>query len=192
MIGVDAFDITRSFLFTMKNVLIYESIFDMTDDLTNEEAGLLFKAINDWRKGNEVNFEDRYLKGLWVGILPNLTRLKENYDKKANSNRANGKKGGRPKKDNKEVKAVLTEDDISNDTITPKAPVKTKIEAPTATEQDVNSNDSLLIRLDSSNLTQYQKDRLRMRVEYGYIDDIKKLEVDISEYESDNEEKLIN
>lgn len=82
----------------MENVLIYGTIFDMTDDMTNEEVGLLFNGINSWRKGEEVVFEDRYLKGIWKGILPNLEKLKDNYEKKVASNRKNGKKGGRPRK----------------------------------------------------------------------------------------------
>jgi len=82
----------------MENLLIYGSIFDMLDELTNEEAGLLFKALNSFRKGEEVEFEDRYLKGIWKGILPNLNKLKENYDVKVKANQENGKRGGRPKK----------------------------------------------------------------------------------------------
>lgn len=81
----------------MENLLIYGSILDMLDELTNEEAGLLFKALNSFRKGDEVEFEDRYLKGIWKGILPNLNKLKENYDSKVKANQENGKKGGRPK-----------------------------------------------------------------------------------------------
>jgi hypothetical protein len=84
----------------MENLLIYGSIFDMLDELSNEEAGLLFKALNSFRKGKEVEFEDRYLKGLWKGIKPNLDKLKENYDSKVKANQENGKKGGRPKKSN--------------------------------------------------------------------------------------------
>jgi hypothetical protein len=84
----------------MENLLIYGSIFDMLDELSNEEAGLLFKALNSFRKGEEVEFEDRYLKGIWKGIKPNLDKLKENYDSKVKANQENGKKGGRPKKSN--------------------------------------------------------------------------------------------
>lgn len=82
----------------IENLLIYGSIFDLLDDMTNEEAGLLFKALNDFRKGNEVSFEDRYLQGIWKGILPNLNKLVENYESKIARNRENGKKGGRPPK----------------------------------------------------------------------------------------------
>jgi hypothetical protein len=83
----------------MENLLIYGSIFDALDDLTNEEAGVLFKALNAFRKGEEVEFEDRYLKGLWKGIKPNLDNVKANYDNKVKANQENGKKGGRPKKE---------------------------------------------------------------------------------------------
>ena len=58
-----------------KDVLIYGSIFDMTDDMTNEEVGLLFNGINDWRKGKAVVFTDRYLMGIWTGILPILNKV---------------------------------------------------------------------------------------------------------------------
>jgi hypothetical protein len=80
----------------MENLLIYGSIFDLLEDMTNEEAGLLFKGLNDFRNGKEVSFEDRYLQGLWKGILPNLNKLVDNYDSKVARNRENGKKGGRP------------------------------------------------------------------------------------------------
>lgn len=87
----------------MENLLIYGSIFDTLDELSNEEAGLLFKALNSFRKGEEVEFEDRYLKGLWKGIKPNLDKLKENYDSKVKANQENGKKGGRPPKKSNDV-----------------------------------------------------------------------------------------
>ena len=82
----------------MENLLIYGSIFDMLDELSNEEAGLLFKALNDFRKGNDVEFEDRYLKGLWKGIKPNLDKLKDNYESKVKANQENGKKEKKKKK----------------------------------------------------------------------------------------------
>jgi hypothetical protein len=81
----------------MENLLIYGSILEMTDDMSNEEAGILFKALNSWRKDEEVIIEDRYLKGIWKGILPSLEQIKSNYNNKVNANRENGKKGGRPK-----------------------------------------------------------------------------------------------
>lgn len=82
----------------MENVLIYDSIFKMTEVLTDEQAGKLFKAINLWKNNKEVTFDDLLLTGIWMGIKPNLDNLKKNYDKKLDSSRENGKKGGRPPK----------------------------------------------------------------------------------------------
>lgn len=107
----------------MENLLIYGSIFDMLDELTNEEAGLLFKALNSFRKGEEVEFEDRYLKGIWKGILPNLNKLKENYDSKVKANQENGKKGGRPKKINDGVEPSKP----STQNKAPEATIPTKV-----------------------------------------------------------------
>lgn len=100
----------------MENLLIYGSIFDSLEDLTNEEAGILFKALNSFRKGEEVEFQDRYLQGLWKGIKPNLDKLKENYDNKVKSNQENGKKGGRPKGTTKaNLEARVKSSDLSHD-----------------------------------------------------------------------------
>jgi hypothetical protein len=95
----------------MKNLLIYGSILDMLDDLTNEEAGILFKGLNDYRNGKDVVFEDRYLQGLWKGIKPNLDTMKDNYDKKVNANKENGKKGGRPPKKQITLQQLITEEE---------------------------------------------------------------------------------
>ena len=84
----------------MTNVLIYESIWNITDRLSDEQTGKLFKAINAWRKNIEVDFDDQLLEGIWLGIEPNLLSLYDNYQKKVEANKANGKKGGRPKTDN--------------------------------------------------------------------------------------------
>ena len=84
----------------MTNVLIYESIWNITEKLTDEQTGKLFKGINHWRTGNHVEFDDPLLIGVWLGIEPNLISLYDNYQKKVEANKANGKKGGRPKTDN--------------------------------------------------------------------------------------------
>lgn len=100
----------------MKNLLIYESIFDSLDELTNEEAGILFKALNNFRKGEEVVLNDRYLKGLWAGIKPNLEKLQQNYEKKVALNKENGKKGGRPPESDKK-KADSTKNNKKQESI---------------------------------------------------------------------------
>jgi hypothetical protein len=82
----------------MKHVLIYESIFEFLDKLTDEQVGKLFRGINKWRLGEEVIFDDLVLTAFWFGVLPNLNKLKDTYDNRVNTSKINGKKGGRPKK----------------------------------------------------------------------------------------------
>lgn len=94
----------------MENVIIYSSIWDFTDELSDEQTGKLFKGINQWRKGEEVIFDDLLLKGIWMGIKPTLENTKKNYYKKVEANQKNGKKGGRPKKQsNTSTKEILNE-----------------------------------------------------------------------------------
>lgn len=91
----------------MKNLLIYESIWNLVDVLNDAQIAELFKALNKFRKNELVQFDDLLLQGLWLGLLPNLNNLKDNYSNKIQQNKENGKKGGRPKKDttstNKEI-----------------------------------------------------------------------------------------
>ena len=81
----------------LKHVLIYDSIFDIVDNLTEEQAGILFKGLSTWRKGETPIFKDPLIIGLWLGIKPNLDKLEENYNNTVERNRKNGSKGGRPK-----------------------------------------------------------------------------------------------
>jgi hypothetical protein len=82
----------------MKNLMILGSWFDVLPKLTDEQAGKLFKGFGKWLNGEEVTFDDAMLQGFWFGIEGNLNNMEQKYEAKANSNRENGKKGGRPKK----------------------------------------------------------------------------------------------
>lgn len=99
----------------MKNIIVFESILDLLDEMTNEEAGLLFKGLNDFRNGKDVKFEDRYLQGLWKGILPNLNNMHTNYLNKVKNNAENGKKGGRPvKKETIIIEQPIIKEEVIN------------------------------------------------------------------------------
>jgi hypothetical protein len=81
-----------------KNLLIYESIWDMIPKLSDNQIACLFRGIADWRLGNTPVFDDPLVQGIWFGIEPNLNSLEESYNKKVTANKENGKLGGRPKK----------------------------------------------------------------------------------------------
>lgn len=124
----------------MENVLIYGSIFDFTEVLTDEQTGKLFKAINTWRKDGVVEFDDLLLKGIWMGIQPNLEALKTSYGKKVTANKENGSKGGRPKKE------TIPQPEQKEETTKPKEEVVTN-ENPTKEELEhiVDENSTKLV-----------------------------------------------
>ena len=81
-----------------KNLLIYESVWNLLPDLTDKQVACLFRGLADWRLGNEPVFNDAMIRGIWLGLKPNLVNLEESYTNKVAANRKNGKEGGRPKK----------------------------------------------------------------------------------------------
>jgi len=83
----------------LENILIYRSVFDTMEKLTDEQAGKLIKKIGEWGKGNDdYHCGSELLEGYFMALEPNLIQLKNNYDRVAERNKENGKKGGRPRK----------------------------------------------------------------------------------------------
>ena len=90
-----------------KNVIIYESHFELISELTNEQAGILIKAIGLFGLGQEPTITDPLVLGIWKGIRRDFVVQSENYQKKVETNRKNGLKGGRPK--TQETQPVISE-----------------------------------------------------------------------------------
>lgn len=71
------------------------------DALEAEEAGKMIFALTEYiYDGIEPNFETKIEKSVWNNMILLIDRKAESYFKKATANRENGKKGGRPKKNN--------------------------------------------------------------------------------------------
>lgn len=69
----------------------------MIPKLTDQQVACLFRGISDWRLGVQPVFNDPLIQGVWFGIEPNLLKLEQEYNRKVEANRNNGKLGGRPK-----------------------------------------------------------------------------------------------
>jgi hypothetical protein len=80
------------------NLVILGSVWDMLPKLNDKQVASLFRAIADWRLGNDPVFKDSMLKGVWLGLEPNLNQSVKKYEQQIERNRENGAKGGRPKK----------------------------------------------------------------------------------------------
>lgn len=82
--------------------LDYEEQFDL---LTDEQLGKLMRAIIKYEKTQEEPELDGMMKMAFSFIKSQLDRDREKYNNKCEKNRENGAKGGRPKKENREVKS---------------------------------------------------------------------------------------
>ena len=89
--------------------LIYLDYQEQFDLLTDEEAGRLIKAIIKYEKTGEIPKLDGMLKMAFSFIKTQLDRDREKYNKKCEKNKENGRKGGRPKKEQKQEDTFETE-----------------------------------------------------------------------------------
>jgi hypothetical protein len=80
-----------------KNIIIYESHFDLIRELSDEQAGILIKAIGLFGLNEEPTITDPLVLGIWKAIRRDFIIQAENYQKKCITNQENGKRGGRPK-----------------------------------------------------------------------------------------------
>ena len=67
------------------------------DELTNEQSGILFKAIRDYNSGKEPEL-DFAMRMAFIPFKNQFERDLEKYNSTCERNRNNGAKGGRPKK----------------------------------------------------------------------------------------------
>ena len=110
------------------------------DALEAEQAGKMMFALTEYvYDGIEPNFETKIEKSVWNNIIMLIDRKAESYFKKATANRENGKKGGRPKKNND----IAPNEEFDN-TMTTGFP--TKIE-----EQQPDTKDAAKVEIEAQN-----------------------------------------
>ena len=80
-----------------KSFSLYIDSLDVLDQLSDEDAGKLFKAIRAYEI-DETEILDGLLKAVFVPFKNNIDRAKESYSRVVEANKANGLKGGRPKR----------------------------------------------------------------------------------------------
>ena len=82
-----------------KSFILYDDNFITLEDLSNEEIGVVFREIINYRKGNQVELKGSLL--VIFKIFKNqILRDEEKYKKVCIARSEAGKKGGRPKKAN--------------------------------------------------------------------------------------------
>jgi len=96
--------------------IIYPGHYELMDELTNEQAGLLIKTIGKYHRGEDITISDVLVKGIWLGIKHDFKAQKEKYEATCERNQKNGLKGGRPKtkKNPKNPSGLLETQSIPN------------------------------------------------------------------------------
>ena len=80
------------------SMIFYYDWLEDFEDMTPEEVGLLTVAIMQYEtQGVEAVFEDRAMRAVFRKMKHSVDENKERYADRVEANRANGKKGGRPK-----------------------------------------------------------------------------------------------
>ncbi len=82
---------------TNKSFIIHKDSLSILDQLTDEQAGKLFKAINQYQKTGEIGDVDQLIKIAINPFINQFSRDEIKYKTIIERNKINGLKGGRPK-----------------------------------------------------------------------------------------------
>lgn len=85
---------------------IYGSYAEQVNALTDSEAGRLFKALVNYRNGEEPKNLSGMEQIAFLFIRQQMDYDCEKYERRCEQNRKNGMKGGRPKKGTKKAENV--------------------------------------------------------------------------------------
>ena len=118
--------------------LIYHEYREPLKLLTDEQRGRLLMALIDYSESGVVPELDGISMMAFSFIQSQMDRDSKKYENRCSSNRENGKKGGRPKKENdseENPKNPLGFEEIEKKTKNPKKPIKIKNK-----DKDINKN----------------------------------------------------
>ncbi|MDR3313017.1 MAG: DUF6291 domain-containing protein [Oscillospiraceae bacterium] len=89
--------------------VLYADLLDKLERLTNEQIGMVFKAILEFENGLEPVIADPLAQLSFDFIKPDLIKNNEKYQEAVKRSRENGAKGGRPRKENPQNPAGFNE-----------------------------------------------------------------------------------
>lgn len=95
-----------------KSFILHIDSLSILDDLTDEQAGMLFKAIKAYQKNEDIEL-DQLIKIAFSPFKNQFARDEQSYESVVERNRINGLKGGRPKNQEKPKETQKTQSVIS-------------------------------------------------------------------------------
>lgn len=90
--------------------ILFTEYKEQVDMLTDEQAGILFKAIFCYSAGEALPPMDAITKMAFSFIRSAMDRADDKYQRKVDANRENGRRGGRPAKNKQEEKPSVEQD----------------------------------------------------------------------------------
>lgn len=118
-----------------KSFLLHKDSLSILNQLTEEEAGKLFKAIYDYQTNNILP-QDRFIAIIFEPFLNQFKRDDLKYQNVVERNKINGAKGGRPKTQNNPLGYLETQ-------INPTEPKKADSDSDSVTDKDKDINISI-------------------------------------------------
>jgi len=80
-----------------KSFLVYYDLEDQVEEFTDEQVGMLFRAMLAFaRRSEEIEIHDSEVRAAFRFVKVSIREDKEKYEKKCQINRDNSLKGGRP------------------------------------------------------------------------------------------------
>ena len=138
-----------------KSFILYRDILEVADELSDQDAGQLFKHILNYVNDNHPVTDNPIVKLSFIPIKQQLKRDLKKYEDRAQRSRDNGAKGGRPPEGKttqktQQVKKEPKKPDNDNDTVT-----VTDTDNGNDTDNEILNNNILLCELseDSPLLT---------------------------------------
>ena len=80
-----------------KSFMLFKDLKGTVDDLSDEEAGVLFRAIFEYQDSKDISSFDKLTKLLMKPIILQFERDDEKWQERRERSSINGSKGGRPK-----------------------------------------------------------------------------------------------
>ena len=121
-----------------KSLLLYTDNLNVLDVLTDEQAGVLFKAIRAKVMGTPLPDMDGMTRVAFCGIEAALDRDAEKYKRICERNAQNGRKGGRPKKTQDNPENPVGNLETQKTQTNPKNPTKADNDNDNDNDNDIN------------------------------------------------------
>jgi len=157
-----------------KSFLMYIDSLDILDEMTDSEAGILFKLIKQYQTDGSEPGRENPLRLVFIHFKNQFDRDLQKYEKRVNTLKINGKMGGRPVEEN-QIESIKTKSSR-------KKPNQTDLVILKPNQTDKNQIEPIKTKSD-----RYRSDNVNVNVNDNVNDN-----VNVSDSVNDNENNLLN